>query len=642
MSNIEHVNVSFPDGSTKSFPKGISPAEIAAEISHGLARKAVVARVDGKLVDLSTPLNKDCSLEIITTDDPAGMEVFWHSTSHVMAHAIKNIFPEAQFGVGPPIENGFYYDIDIDTKLTPEDLEKIEKEMRRIIEEGMSFQREELSREEAIEFFRRQNDQYKLELLSELDDDRPSLYHEGDFTDLCRGPHLPTTKMIKSFKLLSVAGAYWRGNENNKMLQRIYGISFPKKAQLDEFLHLLEEAKKRDHKRLGKELDLFSFQPEGPGFVFWHPRGMIVYNLIEKYIRGKLRDYGYGEVKTPIILNNSLWKKSGHWDNYKENMYFVEIDESEYAVKPMNCPGACLIYRNSMRSYRDLPLRFAEFGNVHRYERSGVLNGLFRVRQFTQDDAHIYCTPEQMLDEVQACIRLVNEVYRDFEFNEFRVELSTRPEKSIGSDEIWERAEGALRDALEQSGTAYELNPGDGAFYGPKIDFHIRDSLKRSWQLGTIQLDFSMPERFELEYVGADGQRHRPVMIHRAIFGSIERFIAQIIEHHGGRFPFWLSPVQIAVLPLTDAQADYADAVTRRLKSMGFRAELDSRSEKIGYKIREAETGKIPYMLILGPKEVAAEKVAVRKHGDGDLGQFTVDELITKLHDEFNPVNSEK
>lgn len=642
MSNIEHVNVSFPDGSTKSFPKGISPAEIAAEISHGLARKAVVARVDGKLVDLSTPLNKDCSLEIITTDDPAGMEVFWHSTSHVMAHAIKNIFPEAQFGVGPPIENGFYYDIDIDTKLTPEDLEKIEKEMRRIIEEGMSFQREELSREEAIEFFRRQNDQYKLELLSELDDDRPSLYHEGDFTDLCRGPHLPTTKMIKSFKLLSVAGAYWRGNENNKMLQRIYGISFPKKAQLDEFLHLLEEAKKRDHKRLGKELDLFSFQPEGPGFVFWHPRGMIVYNLIEKYIRGKLRDYGYGEVKTPIILNNSLWKKSGHWDNYKENMYFVEIDESEYAVKPMNCPGACLIYRNSMRSYRDLPLRFAEFGNVHRYERSGVLNGLFRVRQFTQDDAHIYCTPEQMLDEVQACIRLVNEVYRDFEFNEFRVELSTRPEKSIGSDEIWERAEGALRDALEQSGTAYELNPGDGAFYGPKIDFHIRDSLKRSWQLGTIQLDFSMPERFELEYVGADGQRHRPVMIHRAIFGSIERFIAQIIEHHGGRFPFWLSPVQIAVLPLTDAQADYADAVTTRLKSMGFRAELDSRSEKIGYKIREAETGKIPYMLILGPKEVAAEKVAVRKHGDGDLGQFTVDELITKLHDEFNPVNSEK
>ncbi|HHL73500.1 MAG TPA: threonine--tRNA ligase, partial [Bacteroidetes bacterium] len=607
MSNIEHVNVSFPDGSTKSFPKGISPAEIAAEISHGLARKAVVARVDGKLVDLSTPLNKDCSLEIITTDDPAGMEVFWHSTSHVMAHAIKNIFPEAQFGVGPPIENGFYYDIDIDTKLTPEDLEKIEKEMRRIIEEGMSFQREELSREEAIEFFRRQNDQYKLELLSELDDDRPSLYHEGDFTDLCRGPHLPTTKMIKSFKLLSVAGAYWRGNENNKMLQRIYGISFPKKAQLDEFLHLLEEAKKRDHKRLGKELDLFSFQPEGPGFVFWHPRGMIVYNLIEKYIRGKLRDYGYGEVKTPIILNNSLWKKSGHWDNYKENMYFVEIDESEYAVKPMNCPGACLIYRNSMRSYRDLPLRFAEFGNVHRYERSGVLNGLFRVRQFTQDDAHIYCTPEQMLDEVQACIRLVNEVYRDFEFNEFRVELSTRPEKSIGSDEIWERAEGALKDALEQSGTAYELNPGDGAFYGPKIDFHIRDSLKRSWQLGTIQLDFSMPERFELEYVGADGQRHRPVMIHRAIFGSIERFIAQIIEHHGGRFPFWLSPVQIAVLPLTDAQADYADAVTRRLKSMGFRAELDSRSEKIGYKIREAETGKIPYMLILGPKEVAAE-----------------------------------
>ncbi len=636
MSNIEHVNVSFPDGSTKSFPKGITPAEIAAEISHGLAKKAVVARVDGKLVDLSTPLKQDCSLEIITTDDPVGMEVFWHSTSHVMAHAVKNLYPEAQFGVGPPIENGFYYDIDINTKLTPEELEKIEKEMQRIIAEGRSFQREELSKEEAIAFFKRHNDRYKLELLSELDEDRPSLYHEGDFTDLCRGPHVPTTKMIKSFKLLSVAGAYWRGNENNKMLQRIYGISFPKKSQLDEYLHLLEEAKKRDHKRLGKELDLFSFQPEGPGFVFWHPRGMIVYNLIEKYIRGKLQEYGYGEVKTPIILNNSLWKKSGHWDNYKENMYFVEIDESEYAVKPMNCPGACLIYRNSLRSYRDLPLRFAEFGNVHRHERSGVLNGLFRVRQFTQDDAHIYCTPEQMLDEVQACIRLVNEVYRDFEFNDFRVELSTRPEKSIGSDEIWEKAENALKEALERSGTAYDLNPGDGAFYGPKIDFHIRDSLKRSWQLGTIQLDFSMPERFELEYVGADGQRHRPVMIHRAIFGSIERFIAQIIEHHGGRFPLWLSPVQIAVLPLTDAQAEFAAGIRDALQQAGFRVELDARSEKIGYKIREAETGKIPYMLIVGRKEVEANKVAVRKHGEGDLGQFTVEELVQKLNSELS------
>lgn len=635
MPDSNEINITFPDGSSQTFPKGITPAEIARSISPVLAKKALVARADGKLIDLNRPLDSDTSIRFITTEEPEGMQVYWHSTSHILAHAVKNLFPEAQFGVGPAIENGFYYDIDIDTKLTPEDLPKIEAEMQRLIAADTAFQREELSKEEAIALFKKIRDGYKIELLQDMEDDLPSIYREGDFVDLCRGPHIPSTSRVKHVKLLSIAGAYWRGDEHNNMLQRIYGISFPKKSQLEEFLHNLEEAKKRDHKKLGRELDLFSLQAEGPGFVFWHPKGVRIYREIETYLRKKLEDYEYEEIKTPMILHDSLWHKSGHWDNYKENMYFIDVDEDTFAIKPMNCPGACLIYNSDMRSYRDLPLRLAEFGLVHRHERSGVLNGLFRVRAFTQDDAHIYCTPGQILQEVLSCIQFVREVYEDFQLNDYRVELSTRPEKSIGSDEIWAIAEKALEDALKESGLEYALNPGDGAFYGPKIDFHVRDSLRRSWQLGTIQLDFSMPERFELEYVGSDGQRHRPVMIHRAIFGSIERFIAQLVEHYAGNFPAWLAPVQVVVLPITSNELEYAQVVLRSLKTSGMRAELDARSEKVGYKIREAETRKIPYMIILGPREVENKEISVRKHKEGDLGKMRLQEFLEKLESEI-------
>lgn len=629
-----NITITFPDGKNHSYPVGISSGEIAKQISPALFKKSVAAKFNEKLLDLNVQLKHDGALEILTLDSDEGMQVLWHSTAHIMAHAVKKIFPEAQFGVGPAIENGFYYDIDIDTKLNQESLALIEKEMQAIIKGNTSFVRKEMTKEAAVQFFEANKDQYKLELIDGLEDE-PSIYHEGDFTDLCRGPHIPSSSMIKAFKLLSIAGAYWRGDENNKMLQRIYGISFPKKNMLEEYLFYLEEAKKRDHRKLGKELDLFSFHPEGPGFVFWHPKGMKLYRTIENYLINKLDSYGYGEVKTPIILNDALWKKSGHWDNYKENMYFVDIDESNYAIKPMNCPGACLIYNSSMHSYRDLPLRLAEFGNVHRHERSGVLNGLFRVRQFTQDDAHIYCTPEQIQEEVIACIRFIEEVYKDFQFTEYHIELSTRPEKSIGSDEIWEKAENDLEAALKNSDIDFKLNPGDGAFYGPKIDFHVRDSLKRSWQLGTIQLDFSMPEKFDLEYIGSDGERHRPVMIHRAIFGSVERFIAQLIEHHGGRLPLWLSPIQAIVLPLSDEQMNYSEELYQKLKASGLNVEIDSRSEKIGYKIREAELRKIPYMLISGRKEVEANQISVRTNSDGDLGQMNLSQLLEKMKSEI-------
>ncbi|KAA3661724.1 MAG: threonine--tRNA ligase [Calditrichaeota bacterium] len=638
LSNFSHVNINitFPDGTDHSYQTGITSSEIAKQISPGLFKKSVAAKFNDQPVDLNAPLLKDGSLEILTVDTADGLHVLWHSTAHIMAHAVKALYPEAQFGVGPAIENGFYYDIDIDSKLSQDDLQRIEDEMQRIIKRGSSFVRKELTKKEAVDFFAgQQQDKYKLELLADMEDGSPSIYSEGDFTDLCRGPHIPSSNMIKAFKLLSIAGAYWRGDEKNKMLQRIYGISFPKKAQLDEYLFCLEEAKKRDHKKLGKELDLFSFHREGPGFVFWHPKGMRLYRTIETYLVDKLTQYGYGEVKTPIILNDALWKKSGHWDNYKENMYFVDIDEESYAIKPMNCPGSCLIYNSNMHSYRDLPLRLAEFGNVHRHERSGVLNGLFRVRQFTQDDAHIFCTPDQIQDEVKACIDFVQEVYKDFQFYEYHIELSTRPDKSIGSDEIWQQAEDALRDALINKNINYKLNPGDGAFYGPKIDYHVRDSLKRSWQLGTIQLDFSMPEKFELEYVGSDGNKHRPVMIHRAIFGSIERFIAQLIEHHGGRLPVWLSPIQAVVLPLSEEQLAYSHAVFSKLKDAGLHVEMDARNEKIGYKIREAELGKIPYMLIMGKKEVENKQISVRTNKDGDLGSMEIDALIDKMNYEI-------
>lgn len=633
----DKVKITFPDGSVKEYAKGVRPWDILEDIgSQSLKKKALVAKVNGRYVDLDHPITEDAELVFITYDDPEGLEHLWHSTAHIMAHAIKDLFPEAQFGVGPPIETGFYYDVDVDRPLTPEDLERIEKRMQEIVRADERFERRELSKEEAIELFKKRGDRYKLELLEDLDDEHPSIYVEGDFIDLCRGPHIPSTGRVRYFKLLNIAGAYWRGDERNKMLQRVYGVAFPRKEQLDEYLHLLEEAKKRDHRKLGKELDLFSFQKEGPGFIFWHPKGMILYRAIELYIRDKLLASGYGEIKTPQLLREELWHRSGHWDNYKDNMYFVDTEDGVLAIKPMNCPGACLVYANTLHSYRDLPLRLAEFGVVHRNERSGVLAGLFRVRQFTQDDAHIFCTPEQIEDEVVRLMHFVEEVYHDFGFDDYRIELSTRPEKSIGTDEMWQQAEEALSKALKSVGVDYTLNPGEGAFYGPKIDFHVRDVLKRSWQCGTIQLDFSMPERFDLEYVGADGNRHRPVMIHRAIVGSIERFVGNLIEHYGGAFPVWLAPVQVRVLPITDNQVDYAREVVGRLQEHGLRVELDDRSEKVGYKIREAETQKIPYMLILGEREVERGEVSVRRRKKGDLGASSLDDFLDRVKDEID------
>ena len=633
MSAKENIVITFPDGNSKPYPSGITPAEIAKDISRALARNTVTAKIDGKLVDLGCPILKDSSIEIVTIDTDEGMSLFWHSTSHIMAHAIKNLYPEAQFGVGPAIENGFYYDIDINRQLSVDDLGEIEAEMKKIVANGTEFRREDFTREAAIALFEDRKDQYKIELLTDLDDDFPSVYWEGDFVDLCRGPHLPSTKLVKHFKLLSIAGAYWRGSEKNKMLQRIYGISFPKKSQLDDYLHFLEEARKRDHRKIGRELDLFSIQPEGPGFIFWHPRGMVLYNQVENYLREKLIEYGYQEIKTPTILNEELWRKSGHWDNYKDNMYFVNIDNADYAIKPMNCPGACLVYRNTHHSYRELPLRYAEFGNVHRHERSGVLNGLFRVRQFTQDDAHIYCTAEQVRDEVISCIRFIEDVYKDFQFTDYRVELSTKPEKAIGSTEMWNQAEDSLEAALKYSGLDYQVNEGDGAFYGPKIDFHVRDSLRRSWQLGTVQLDFSMPERFKLEYTGPDGQKHRPVLIHRAILGSVERFLAQLVEHYAGSFPAWLAPVQARVIPITESQKSYSREIFKDLKKSGFRVEIDERNEKIGYKIREAEKQKIPFMLVIGKAEVETGMVTWRQHKKGDMGKISLVKFKTYLED---------
>ncbi len=632
----EKIKITFPDGSVKEYPIGVRPWDIIEDIgSQSLRKKALVAKVNGRYIDLDQPISEDATFSIITYDDPEGLEHLWHSTAHIMAHAIKDLFPEAQFGVGPPIETGFYYDVDVDKALTPEDLARIEKRMKEIVAADQPFKRQELSKEEAIELFKKRRDRYKLEMLRELEDDRPSIYVEGDFVDLCRGPHIPSTGRARHFKLLNVAGAYWRGDEHNKMLQRIYGVSFPRKEQLDEYLHLLEEAKKRDHRKLGKELDLFSFHREGPGFVFWHPKGMVLYREIELYIRDKLLANGYGEIKTPQLLSEELWHRSGHWDNYKDNMYFVHVDEDSLAIKPMNCPGACLVFSNTLRSYRELPLRLAEFGVVHRHERSGVLAGLFRVRQFTQDDAHIFCTPEQIEGEVVRLMKFVEEVYHDFGFEDYRIELSTRPEKSIGTDEMWQQAEAALEGALKSVGTAYTLNPGEGAFYGPKIDFHVRDVLKRSWQCGTIQLDFSMPERFDLEYVGTDGQRHRPVMIHRAIVGSIERFVGNLIEHYGGAFPVWLAPVQVRVLPITVQQVSYAKQIYERLRDRGLRVELDDRNEKVGYKIREAETQKIPYMLVIGAREVENGEVSIRRRKRGDLGASTLEAFVDRIQQEI-------
>ncbi|MBV6479556.1 MAG: Threonine--tRNA ligase 2 [Ignavibacteria bacterium] len=630
----DKIKITFPDKSEKEFEKGITPYEIAGSISKKLAEEILVAEVNGNMVDLNSKINQDSSLILHKFESDEGKKVYWHTTSHIMAQAIEELFPGAKFGVGPPIENGFYYDIDSDRKFSEEDLKKIEEKMIEIAKRDLKPLRKELKREDAINYFKSERpDPYKVEILETIakDEGVVSLYSQGDFTDLCRGPHLPSTSKVKSVKLLSVSGSYWRGDENRQMLQRIYGISFPKQKELDEYLKNLEEAKKRDHRKLGKELDLFSFHEEGPGFPFWHNNGMILLNNLKSFLREKLIELDYQEINTPIILNQKLWLQSGHYDNYKENMYFTDIDERDFAVKPMNCPGSTLVYRTSMKSYRDLPLRLYEFGLVHRHELSGVLSGLFRVRSFTQDDAHIFCTPEQIEEEISVLIRLIFEVYDTFGFKDVRVFLSTRPEKSIGSIEVWDLSEKALANALDKSGVKYKINEGDGAFYGPKIDFIVKDSLKRDWQLGTIQLDFSMPERFGLEYIGSDSKIHRPVMIHRAVFGSFERFVGVLTEHYAGYFPLWLAPLQVNILPITDSHKEYALNVLEELRKNSIRANIDLRNEKIGYKIRESENRKIPYMIIIGDKESEGKNISVRQHIKGDIGKFELNEFVESL-----------
>jgi threonyl-tRNA synthetase len=619
------------DGTQNEFEKGMTVYEIAKSISKRLAKEAVGGKFNGKVVELNTKIEEDGKLEILTFDDEEGKKIYWHTSSHILAQAVKRLFKDVKLAIGPAIDNGFYYDFDTDRPFTTEDFEAIEQEMNKIIKEDYKLERFVLPKDEAIKLMEEKGEPYKVELIEEIPEgEEISFYKQGEFTDLCAGPHLMSTGMVKTIKLLSVAGAYWKGDEKNKMLQRIYGISFPKKSMLDEYLHMLEEAKKRDHRKLGKELDLFSIHPEGPGFPFFHPKGMIIRNILEDFWRKEHIKHGYQEIKTPIILNEELWRRSGHWDHYKENMYFTEIDGETYAIKPMNCPGAMLIYKSTMHSYRDLPLRLCELGLVHRHELSGVLHGLMRVRSFTQDDAHLFMTPEQVEDEILGVINLVDYFYKIFGF-EYFVELSTRPENSMGSDEDWELATNALISALNRVNLPYKVNEGDGAFYGPKIDFHLKDSIGRTWQCGTIQLDFQMPERFELEYIGSDGEKHRPIMLHRVIYGSIERFIGILTEHFAGAFPTWLAPVQVKVLPISDKHYAYAQNVYGRLLENDIRAELDDRNEKIGYKIREAQLQKIPYMLIVGDKEVEQGTVSLRSRKEGDVGAISLNEFIEKI-----------
>ncbi len=575
----------------------------------------------------------------IKLDGGKTMEVeektFWHTSSHILAQAVKRLYPDIKLTIGPAIENGFYYDFDTEEPFTPEMLENLENEMKKIVKEDYKIERFTLPRKEAIAFMEEKNEPYKVELIEELPEgEEISFYRQGEFTDLCAGPHIPSTGAVKAFKLLSSSGAYWRGNEKNKMLQRIYGISFPKANELEEYLNMLEEAKKRDHKKLGKELELFMIAPEGPGFPFFLPKGMALRNVLEDFWRKIHVKNGYQEIKTPMMLNEELWHRSGHWEHYKENMYTTKIDDIDFALKPMNCPGGMLVYKNKMHSYKELPIRMGELGLVHRHEKSGELNGLFRVRCFTQDDAHIFCLPEQIESEIINLMHLINEVYSLFGFT-YTVELSTRPEDSMGSDEDWNLAEGALKKALEKENMSYKINEGDGAFYGPKIDFHIKDCLGREWQCGTIQLDFQMPERFDLHYIGEDGEKHRPVMLHRVIFGSIERFIGILIEHFAGAFPTWLSPVQVKILLIADSHLEYANRVKEQLLEEGIRVEIDERNEKIGYKIREAQLQKIPYMLVIGDKEVEANKVGVRSRKDGDQGAVSITDFIGKIKKEI-------
>ncbi|MCC8136596.1 MAG: threonine--tRNA ligase [Clostridiales bacterium] len=627
--------ITLKDGSKKEYAQPMAVIDIAKDISEGLARVATVAEINGEEADLRTVVDSDCELNILTFDSPAGAGAFRHTTSHIMAQAIKRLYPDVKLAIGPSIADGFYYDIDSENPITPEDLEKIEAEMKKIVKEDLPLIRFTKPRDEAIAYFKEKNEPYKVELIEDLPEDAEiSFYQQGEFVDLCAGPHLMSTKPVKAFKLTSIAGAYWRGSEKNKMLTRIYGTSFTKKADLDAYLTRMEEAKKRDHRKLGKQLGLFMMTDEGPGFPFFLPNGMILKNTLLDYWREIHTKAGYVEISTPIILNRQLWETSGHWDHYKENMYTTVIDDEDYAIKPMNCPGGVLVYKSEPRSYRDLPLRMGELGIVHRHEKSGQLHGLMRVRCFTQDDAHIFMTPEQIRGEIKGVVKLIDEVYQLFGFK-YHVELSTRPENSMGSDEDWEMATEGLRGALDELGLDYVINEGDGAFYGPKIDFHLEDSIGRTWQCGTIQLDFQLPQRFECEYIGADGEKHRPIMIHRVAFGSIERFIGILIEHFAGAFPTWLSPEQVRILPISDKFIGYAEQVKASLREEGVRANVDTRAEKIGYKIREAQLAKTPYMLVVGAKEEEEGLVSVRSRSEGDKGQSTLADFTAAIKEEI-------
>lgn len=630
------IEITLKGGAVKTYDAPVTAAEVAKDIGMGLYKSACVARVDGKVCDLRTELTENCALEILTFDDEDGKRTFRHTASHILAQAVKRLYPETKLAIGPAVDNGFYYDFDSEVAFTPEILEKIEAEMKKIVKEDLPLEKFELPPAEATALMTEKGETYKVELIAEhAGNGEPiSFYKQGEFTELCAGPHLMSTGAVKAFKLTSCTGAYWRGDEKNKMLQRIYATAFPKASELEAYLERIEEAKKRDHRKLGKELKLFTMMDEGPGFPFFLPKGMILKNTLIDYWREIHTREGYVEISTPIMLNRALWETSGHWDHYKENMYTTVIDDTDFAIKPMNCPGGMLVYKSEMRSYRDLPIRMGELGLVHRHEKSGALHGLMRVRCFTQDDAHIFMTPEQITDEIKGVVRLIDEVYTLFGFK-YHVELSTRPEDSMGSDEDWEMATDGLRKALDELHLPYVVNEGDGAFYGPKIDFHLEDSLGRTWQCGTIQLDFQLPQRFEAEYVGADGEKHRPIMIHRVVFGSIERFIGILIEHFAGAFPLWLAPEQVRILPIADRHHDRAYEIKKQLESAGLRVTVDDRSEKIGYKIREARLQRLPYWLIVGDKEVENGSVSVSRRGEGDIGAMELPALIARLQEEI-------
>ena len=633
------VKIILPDGSAKEYAAGTTLGEAVKQLSNSLAKKVLAANVNGELTDLREELVDGSEVAFLTFEEDGGKHTLRHTASHILAQAVKRLWPEAKLAIGPAIDKGFYYDIDMEHTLTPEDLGKIEKEMSRIVKENLPITKSVMSRQEAIEFFKSKNEDYKVELIQDLPEDAViSCYSQGDFIDLCAGPHVASTGKVKAFKLQSIAGAYWRGDEKNKMLQRIYGTAFEKKEDLDAYLHLLEEAAKRDHRKLGKELGLFVIKEEGPGFPFFLPKGMALRNELENFWREVHHEFDYEEIRTPIILNKQLWETSGHWFHYRENMYTTIIDDEEYAIKPMNCPGGILVYQNEMHSYRDFPLRYAELGLVHRHELSGALHGLFRVRAFTQDDAHVFMLPDQMQSELMKVIELFDRIYSQFGLK-YHVELSTKPDNAMGDDAIWEAATEALRNAIEAKGIPYVINPGDGAFYGPKLDYHIEDSLGRTWQCGTIQLDMNLPERFNVEYIGEDGQKHRTIMIHRACFGSMERFIGILTEHYAGAFPTWMAPVQVKILPISEKHVEYAKALAKQMHRDYVRVEVDDRSEKIGYKIRQAQMAKVPYMLVVGDKEVEEGTVNVRKHGGDELGSVPFEEFFNAIKIEIKERN---